>query len=75
MGLLLSKEDARMKELKILIPEAWKQYWDLAAAAAPEQAAGLPAAPVTLQALCTAVFKQVMQLLDEQIAISARQSE
>jgi hypothetical protein len=51
MGLLLSKEEARLQELGTLVDEAWEQYSGLLTAAAAEIAAGIPPVAGTNQAL------------------------
>ena len=74
MGLLLTKEEARLKELDILIEKAGEQYWALQPAVAAERAAGIPHVAGTNQALRAAVDEHLMQLWREQRAIIDRQS-
>ena len=75
MGLLLTKEEARLEELDTLIDEAWEQYWRLEPAAAAQKAAGIPPAAGTNLALLAAAFDYTMQLMYERTAIFNRQSE
>ena len=73
MGLLLSKADARLEELDILIDEAWEQYRGLGPAAAAEKAAGIPPVAGTNQALRAAALEYAQQLCDERNAIYKRE--
>ena len=72
MGLLLTKEEARLEELKILIDEAWEQYRGLGPAAAAEKAAGIPPVAGTNQALRAAALEYAKQLYDERNATYKR---
>ena len=69
MGLLLTKQEARLEELNTLIDEAWEQYRALRPAAEAEKAAGIPPVGGTNQALRAAALEYVKQLYDEQNAI------
>jgi hypothetical protein len=72
MGLLLTKEDARLEEITTLISQAWEQYSALGPAVAAEKAAGIPPVSGTSQALRSAVFDHILQLYDEDLAIMKR---
>ena len=65
MGLLLSKEEARLHELDTLVDEAWEQYSGLHTAAAAEIAAGIPPVAGTNQALRAAAHMYYTQLTKE----------
>jgi hypothetical protein len=72
MGLLLSKEIARLEELRVLTAEAWALFHALGPAAAAEYAAGIPAVPGTSQALRWAAAQRALLLQHEQAAILRR---
>ena len=74
MGLLLSKEEARLQELDTLVDEAWEQYSGLLTAAVAEIAAGIPPVAGTNQALRAAARTYITQLSLEQRVVFKRKS-
>jgi hypothetical protein len=72
MGLLLSKEEAREKEVVMLIGKTEEQYWALQAAVAAERAAGIPPVAGTKQVLRSAVSDHLWQLWRERRALLDR---
>ena len=72
MGLLASKENARLAEISVLKEEAWQQYRSLSPGVATETAAGAPNVPGSHEAQRSAVFEHIVQLTCEMNAINWR---
>lgn len=72
MGLLLSKEEARLRKLDALINEAWAQVLSRALAVAADKAAGIPPWLGNSQALRAAAVDYAERLDEERRAIWTR---